>query len=164
LFARVFLIYLLIILFFHFCYLCLCFCFDLETINSILSETSPGEVSGKMNSSNTAGASSSGTTAPSGETTVPSSGTTTSSSGTIESSIGRASDGAIMAASIAAGMKAAQKAPTLAGKAGVMLASVALGGSAIVTKNVSGNLSENAGQKSLVSSRYTDLSGDPNSF
>lgn len=53
-----------------------------------------------------------------------------------------------MAASLTAGMKMGQSAPTLAGKAGMLLGGIGLGAGAIIVKNVAGNISEDLGKKS----------------
>lgn len=72
--------------------------------------------------------------------------TTSNSSG---GSISKASDGAIMATSVAGGIKLAQKSPGVAAKAGIVVGSVVLGAGAIVAKNIAGNITENIG-KSII--------------
>lgn len=57
-------------------------------------------------------------------------------------------DSVIIAASLAAGTQLAKKTPTLAGKAAILTTSTALGLTAIASKNLINNLTENAGKSS----------------
>jgi len=80
------------------------------------------------------------------------------SSPSTSSSSNSGGDAIIMTAALASGAKIAQKAPNFATKAAVVAGSVALGASAIVVKNVSGNLSSDIGKSSLVLLAITNIS------
>lgn len=58
----------------------------------------------------------------------------------------KAVDGTIMTAALSGGIKVAQSMPTLAGKAAAVLGGVGLGATAIIAKNIAGNVSEDLGK------------------
>jgi hypothetical protein len=74
----------------------------------------------------------------------------------ISNGLTKASDGAIMTAALAGGMKLAQKTPNIAGKLAIVSTGVAMGAGAIIAKNVAGNLSENLG-KNITQSKFSSL-------
>ena len=59
-------------------------------------------------------------------------------------------DAIIMTAALASGAKLAQKAPNLATKAAIVAGSVGVGATAIIVKNISGNISSDIGKSSLI--------------
>jgi hypothetical protein len=79
---------------------------------------------------------------------------TTSNSNGSSSNVGKAANGAIMATSLAAAAKLAQKAPTPATKAAVLLGGAGLGAVAIAVKNISGNLTEDVGKSIILLSFF----------
>jgi hypothetical protein len=80
-----------------------------------------------------------------------------SSSSSNVSGLSKASDGAIMTAALAGGMKMANKMPNIAGKVAAVAGSVAMGAGAIVAKNVAGNVSENTGKNIIKSNLSPEL-------
>jgi len=91
---------------------------------------------------------SSGNINPSSSTTLGDSVTKTDSS----SSGATASDGAIMAAALVAGSQLAKNMPSTTGKVAATGLGIALGGTAIIIKNVSGNISSQIGKNKLIGS------------
>jgi hypothetical protein len=73
------------------------------------------------------------------------------------SGLSKASDGAIMTAALAGGMKMVNKMPNIAGKVAAVTISVATGAGAIVAKNVASNVSENAGKNIIKSNLSPEL-------
>jgi hypothetical protein len=63
-----------------------------------------------------------------------------------------ASDGAIMTTALVAGSQLAKTLPSTAGKVGHTIGGVCLGGTAIVIKNVCGNISSQIGKNNLIDS------------
>jgi len=98
---------------------------------------------------------------PASDTPTPTSTSTptqSSKSSSIRLAQSNGGDAAIMTAALATGAKLAQKAPTAATKAAIVVSSVGLGASAIIAKNFAGNLSSDAGKSSLVLLMVTNLS------
>lgn len=76
-----------------------------------------------------------------------------------------ASNGAIMATSVAAGSKLAQTIPSIAGKIAALVASIGLGVGAIAAKDIAGNITENIGKSTnkllpSYSSNSKSIAGD----
>ena len=67
-----------------------------------------------------------------------------------------AADSAIMATAMGVSGAIAQKVPSIAGKSGVMLGGLILGGAGIASKNIVGNTTKDLGKKSFLPSNYID--------
>lgn len=65
-------------------------------------------------------------------------------------------DGVIMSAAVAGGFSMGRKVPSTTGKLALAAGGVVLGGAAIITKNISGNISKDAGKKEYLSLSLDD--------
>ena len=94
-------------------------------------------------------------------TSTPSDAPSTSNQSSGSSAAHAHGNALIMTAAIAAGSQIARKSPTVAGKLGALASSVGIGGAAILTKHVMGNITEGAGKPDISNKLSGDSSSSP---